>query len=331
MNPVRFGIVGCGGIARKAFLPAIRASSVARLVAVTDVDTERAAAVAREGDVTVEPNLDALVRRGDVDALYVATVNSAHVGCIETAVRNGIHVLCEKPLVETAAEARRLVALCAERQVAVLEGFAYQHHTQHACLRERVKRGDIGKPILLQAWFGFPPLPPDNYRYSASSGGGALLDAGSYTVHVARSFFGREPIRVSAVLDREGRDVDIHGTVLLDFGDAQTASLAFGFNNFYRSQYSVWGTRGLLTLPRAFAIPPTLAPTLRLERQDFFEEQVLQPCDPFASELAVFCSGLSDPETRARWRQDALGQAEAMDAVRMATDLGQAIGNHHEG
>jgi len=316
VEKLRFGIIGCGGIARKAFLPAIETCDCAQAVAVASLRMEDAEQCALQFGCEAVEDYEAVLSRDDIDAVYIATPNGLHAELAVAAAQAGRHVLCEKPLAVDVDQTRRIVEVCGENGVALLEGFAYQFHPQHAGLRAMVEDGHIGEPVLLQAWFGFPPLDAGNFRYCPELGGGALLDAGSYTVHVARRFFGREPLHVHACLDKGNKQVEIYGAALLDFGQGQTAQLSFGFNHSYRNSYGIWGTEGLITLTRAFSIPPTFAPTLVLERQSCREERTLAPFDQFAGEIESFCRGLRDSATRKMWYDDAIQQAAVLEAVR---------------
>lgn len=320
MDKIRFGVIGCGGVAQKGFLPAMCRSKSAELVAIASRTLSKAMEFARTFGGEAICGYNDLFRRENIDAVYIATPVGTHAELAVEAARHGKHVLCEKSLALDVQETNRILNSCKEHDVALLEGFMYQFHTQHAALRKLVKEGRVGDPILFQGWFGFPPLDSVNIRYSKQLGGGALLDAGSYTVHAARHFFGREPLNTSAVLDALDDDVEIHGTVLLNFGDGKTAVLAFGFDNFYRNSYSIWGRSGQVTLTRAFSIPPTLSPSLILERQNYREEYILPPCDHFLIEIEAFCAGINDKNTRQQWQKDALGQACTLDLIRRAAE-----------
>jgi len=315
MGKLRFGIIGCGDIACRAFVPALKRSDVAELVAVASRSAEKSKELAYRFDCKAVDGYEALCRRQDIDAVYIATPIGVHRKWSLEAAQAGKHVLCEKTLAIDYNETKEILETCANHDVALLEGFAYQFHPQHSLLRKMILEGRLGDAVLFQAWYGFPPIK-SAHRYDPALGGGSLLDAGTYTIHAARRFFGREPVRVEACFDFRDGPVEIHGSMLLDFGNGQNAHLAFGFDNMYRNAYSVWGTNGLVTLTRAFAIPPTFAPTVILERQSYREEHVLAPYNQFLGEIEAFSAGINDPEKRRFWRQDALGQAEVVKAVR---------------
>jgi dTDP-3,4-didehydro-2,6-dideoxy-alpha-D-glucose 3-reductase len=313
MKRIRFGIIGCGGIARKAFLPALLQSQKASLVAFASRTKAKAQDFANEfGGEAIEGYVR-LLNRDDIDALYIATPNAQLT--IE-AVKSGKHVLCEKPMACNVREAEEIFAHSAENDVAVLEGFVYQYHPQHQKLKELVKKGAIGEPRLFNAWFGFPPLAQSDIRYRPELCGGALLDAGVYTIHASRRFFGAEPGILSASLENAGQDVDIHGRALLTFPGERAASLAFSFDSYYRNMYTVWGSKGVISLQRAFSVPADFAPTLMLENSGGIKEIKVEPYNQFLGQLDYFCVNLSNAEACLRWKEDAINQARAVEALR---------------
>lgn len=315
MDKIRFGVIGCGYIARKAFIPALKKSKYAELVAVASRDKNKAEFFAAEFECDAKRNYESLLSRNDISAVYIATVPSTHEEIILSAAKHGKHILCEKPLTVSYNSAIRIVDYCKKKKIGIFEGFMYQFHSQHQKVRDIVNDGEIGKPILFQAQFGFPPLDKDNYRYRRGLGGGALLDAGSYTIHAARHFFQREPTEVYSVVDCNGREVDTHGSILLNFGNKQTAILSFGFNNYYRNSYSIWGTKGQVTVNRAFSVPDTHKPKIILEKQDYYKEIECESDDHFMKEIEYFCKGVSEEKAIDAWRKEALLQATVLNTV----------------
>ena len=314
---VRFGVLGCGSIARRAMLPVLVSTSCGKLVAVASRSRETAMKCATEFSCEFEVGYENLLARCDIDAVYIALPIGLHARWAIAAAKHGKNVLCEKTLASSLQETREMISACKLSGVALLEGFSYQFHPQHRVVDDLVAAGDIGEPILFQAWLGFPPIDSP-HRYDPALGGGALLDAGTYPVHAARRFFKTEPTILSAQLEKGDKAVEIYGSIHLKFGSGQSAIAGFGFNFMYRNSYTVWGTEGMVTLCRAFSIPPQLAPTLVLERQGERQERQLCAADQFRLEVEAFCEGLDDEEQRLKWSADALNQAIALESVRSA-------------
>jgi dTDP-3,4-didehydro-2,6-dideoxy-alpha-D-glucose 3-reductase len=316
MDKIRFGIIGCGYISRKAFIPALINSNSADLVAVASRSIEKAEAYAKEFNCVPFDNYIALLSRQDINAVYIATPPSTHEKIIIAAAAEGKHILCEKPLTVSYNSAKKIVSYCKNSNVGIFEGFMYQFHSQHQKVRDLVGDGQIGKPILFTASFGFPPIEDDNYRYTYELGGGACLDAGSYTIHAARHFFQREPIDIHSTIYKNGCEVDIHGAALLDFGDSQTAQLSFGFNNYYRNTYSIWGTKGQITVERAFSVPAALQPKIIVEKQDYYKEIICDSEDHFLNEINYFSKMINNQEAISKWYMEILSQTIVIDKIK---------------
>jgi dTDP-3,4-didehydro-2,6-dideoxy-alpha-D-glucose 3-reductase len=314
MRNIKFGIVGLGYVAVRSVIPAIIKCKNALLISVYDIDNEKSKSQAISFDCHPSNTMEELLSQ-NIDAVYISTPIGTHFDIAMKATEAGKHILCEKSLTISLNETRILVEKCKKLRLALMEGFMYQFHTQHQEVRNVIASGDIGKPILFQAWFGFPPLAKDNFRYSKKLGGGAILDAGAYVIHAARTFFKREPISIHSCISSFNQEVETNGTVLMDFGEGQTAVLAFGFNNFYKNSYSIWGTKGQLTLDRAFSIPAEYRSKLTIEKQDQIEIRTLAASDHFLEEIKHFVDNLDDYEIRKHRYKDALKQAEILEKI----------------
>jgi len=318
LKKLRFGVIGLGYVAVRSVIPAIINCKNSTLISVYDIDNEKTKNEAISFNCHSSKSLEDLLSQ-DIDAVYISTPIGTHFDIAMQAANAGKHLLCEKSLTISYNETKILVDECEKRGLALMEGFMYQFHTQHKEVRDVIEAGVIGKPLLFQAWFGFPPLAKDNFRYSKKLGGGAILDAGAYTVHVARTFFGREPISVHSSLNSDEYEVEINGSVLMDFGNGQTASLAFGFNNYYKNSYSIWGSKGQLSLDRAFSVPVNYKSKLTIEKQDNIEIRTLPSCDHFLEEVKYFSDNIDNLEIWNKWFNDILKQAIILEKIRENT------------
>lgn len=259
--------------------------------------------------------MEEAVENYDFDAVYIAAPTGVHKNLVLSAASYKKHILCEKSLGSNIKEVKEMVKVCKNNNVALFEGFMYQFHTQHKFVRSLIDKGEIGVPFHFQGTFGFPPINESDFRYNKDLGGGVVLDAGSYTVHAARHFFNAEPLSSNAVLEDEGKEVDIRGTALLNFGESRTASLIFGFNNMYQSKYQIWGTKGIVTLERAYALPPDFEPTCILEKQGYKEVFTLDTCDHFVEEIKYFCANFLVNEIKSEWYDEAINQSKVLHSL----------------
>ena len=292
MNKIKFGIIGCGYQTQKNMAPSMTNSNYAEIVGFYDIDIKKSQILADKYLVHQYLTLSELFKNESIDAIYIATPTSTHEELCILSADAGKHILCEKSLAMNVGQAENIVNKCKENNVFLMEGFMYQYHTQHQFVKEMILNNEIGEPITFNAWFGFPSFPKSDFRMNKAMGGGAILDAGAYVVHAARTFFGSEPIQTESFINYGENRLDIHGSVLMDFGEGRAAHLTFGMDNFYKNSYSVWGTKGELTLLRAFSIPEGLQPKCRLSKQSLVTEFTLPSCNHFEKELEVFYSSI---------------------------------------
>lgn len=311
---LKFAVIGCGNLAMKYAIPALINSGVSSVIVCIDPNRRgQREAIKEKFNLPLVTTLDEAVKNYDFDAVYIAAPTGAHKDLVLSAASYNKQILCEKSLGSSLDEVKEMVNFCKERNLALFEGFMYQFHTQHHFVKKLIKDGEIGNPFHFLGRFGFPPINENDFRYKKELGGGVVLDAGSYTVHAARHLFGKEPVGSKAVLENEDKEVDVRGTVLLDFGNSKTASLIFGFNNMYQSNYVIWGTKGKISLERAYALPQDFKPTCILEKQGFKEEYILDSCDHFKEEIKYFCKNYKNNEEKNSWYTEAVNQSKVLN------------------
>ena len=314
-SKMKFVVVGCGNIAQRCAIPAIINSGASELVCVVDVDESKRDLVLEKYKVPFETDLKHVLEIYDFEAVYISTPNAIHVQIIETIAPYRKQILCEKPLASSLEDAERIAELGKMYNISIFEGYMYQFHEQHKVKNKLIADGAIGDVQLFQAWFGFPPIAATDFRYKKSLGGGCVLDACTYLVHSARHFYGCEPQNVYAVLSKEeGCEVETHATILLDFGNGKVANLVSGFNNKYKSEQTIWGSKGLLRLERAYALPPDFQSTLTIETQNDKVEYSMPACNHFEKEIRYFAANYA--ELAAEWREEFLNQSRVLSTIK---------------
>ncbi len=290
---IRLGVLGCSDVAWRRTLPSLVRVPELKLTAIASRDADKAVKfAARFGG---EPVLGyaSLLERTDLDAVYVPLPSSMHPDWVEQALRTGLHVLVEKPLAATQAQAHGLVTLAQERELVLVENFAFLHHSLHASVRQLLADGVIGELRSFSSDFAFPPLPAGDIRYQRELGGGALLDAGVYPVRAAQLFLGAELEVIGSTLSFSPEyGVDIAGAALLSTPAGVSAQLRFGFAHAYRCAYALWGTGGQISVHRAFTAPDDFAPVIRISRQSGVEERTSAADTQFSNGLAAFARAI---------------------------------------
>ena len=212
---MRLGIVGCGQIVLDGHVPALLRAEHVEVVATSDVVRSRAELVARAFAGNGRPRAPRaygdhrdMLERERLDLVLVGSPPSLHRRHVADAAAAGVHVLCEKPLATTLADAEAAVLACEESEVRLLMAHNYASFEEYRRLPELIRSGAIGVPhtAIFQGlgsnpWDGAPEYRP-GWRYDASlSGGGRLMDAGVHALYLAEMVFGAAPVRVSAWMD----------------------------------------------------------------------------------------------------------------------------------
>src|SRR5688572_23668603 len=156
---VRWGVIASGGIARRRTIPeGIVPARNAELVAVYGRNTGTNTAVARQFGTRAVENLDELLAL-DLDAVYIASPNHAHLEQTRRAAAAGKHVFCEKPLGMNVVEARRMVQVCRKAGVNLGTAFMMRYHSQHQSALRLIQDGRLGKPVYARAQLScwYPP------------------------------------------------------------------------------------------------------------------------------------------------------------------------------
>jgi predicted dehydrogenase len=229
-----------------------------------------------------------VIDRNDIDLIYIPLPNSMHKEWVIKSLNSGKHVICEKSLGCSYSEVEEMVAAARRNEKLLFENFQFRFHSQHQIVKKMLEDGEIGETRSFRSSFGFPPFQDsDNIRYRSELGGGALLDAGAYTVKAAHFIMG-EDLEVKAATLNVSRDlgVDIYGGIYMQNANGQFAELSYGFDNYYQCNYEIWGSKGKLSVTRAFTAPPGFAPTVIVEKQGYKEEKILPADDHFANMLS---------------------------------------------
>jgi len=189
---MHIAIIGCGLIGKRRAQIAHQ-SPGDEVVIVADVDESRAKAIATEIGCPATMDWQEVVSRDDLDAVVVATPNKYLMPVTVSALRNGKHVLCEKPPGRNFTETEQMVAAAKEAGKVLKVGFNHRHHPALWNAHELCERGEIGPLMFIRAVYGHGGRPGYDKEWRADaelSGGGELLDQGVHLVDLCRWFLG---------------------------------------------------------------------------------------------------------------------------------------------
>jgi len=191
----------------------------------------------------------------DIDAIYNPLPNHLHVPWTAKAAEAGKHVLCEKPISLTVAEAKSLLAIRERTRVKIGEAFMIRSYTQWLRVGELLRSGRIGQLRSVVGFFSYFNNDPANIRSRVEWGGGGLLDIGCYCIQAARYGFGQEPRRVVGLIERDPQlKVDRLTSAILDFDGGQ-AIFTCSTQLVPHQRVQFFGTTGRIEMAIPFNAP----------------------------------------------------------------------------
>jgi predicted dehydrogenase len=256
-NKLRWGVLSTASIALRKVIPAMQRGQFTSVVAIASRDLARAQQVATAQQIpTAYGSYEELLADPNIDAVYIPLPNHLHVPWTIKAAEAGKHVLCEKPLSLTVAEAETLLDVRARTGVKIGEAFMVNCHPQWLRLRELLAEGRIGSLRSIVGVYSYFNAVPTNIRNQVACGGGGLMDIGCYLVHAARYAFQQEPARVVAAIDRDPQmHTDRLTSAILDFPAGQ-AIFTCGTQLVPCQRLHFLGTKGRIELEIPFNALP---------------------------------------------------------------------------
>ncbi|NNF47205.1 MAG: Gfo/Idh/MocA family oxidoreductase [Desulfofustis sp.] len=333
-DKLRWGVLGNALIARKCVMPAIGASKngVVHGLA-TSLPGAAEALVEEHGIVRLTENYDDLLDDPAIDAIYVPLPNHLHELWVIRALNAGKHVLCEKPLACSAAEAVTMAEAASRNGRLLMEAQMYRFHPRTQRIEEMVAEGAIGVPRLVRAAFCFSMSEDllaagSNYRLNSVRGGGALFDVGCYGVGVARLFLKQRVSRVQALaLERNGSGVDLHLVGNLDFDGSALASIEASFCSGLQQTYSVIGSGGVVEVPQDGFIPWDNDALIfhRVGDSDSAEPIVIEGTDQYRLMVEHFGDRVADGAAPLVSLEDSIQNLAVLDALAESARCGTSI------
>jgi D-xylose 1-dehydrogenase (NADP+, D-xylono-1,5-lactone-forming) len=310
---VRWGVLSTARI-NAQFLAGVGESTECEVLAVASRDAERAAQYAAgNGIERAYGSYEELLADPDVEAVYISLPNSLHLEWTERALREGKHVLCEKPLSRRAADVEAAFDVADSCDRLLTEAFMWRYNPQTARLVELVEGGAIGPLRMVRAAFSFALGADDaaNVRLSAELEGGALMDVGSYCVNAARLLAG-EPDAVSGHQIAGGDGVDVAFVGAMRFGSGVLAHFDAGMALAARDELEVVGEEASLFLDDPWHCQE---PVIELRRDGAVQRIEVEAVSSYRLEAEDFSAAIRGRSQPLLGRADAVGQARTIEAL----------------
>jgi len=322
-NKVRWGIVSTANIGVQKVIPGMLKSPHSEVVALASRDLARAhTALSHLGlrsHARAYGSYEELLADPMVDAIYNPLPNHLHVPVTLAAAKAGKHVLCEKPIALTAAEAEALREI--PRDIHFYEAFMVRFHPQWHRVREIVRSGELGKVRAIRAVFCYHNVDPANVRNMADIGGGALMDIGCYPIVGARFLFEAEPRRVVSLIDRDPTfKTDRLTSVIADFGDGRQLSFVCSTQAVPHQSIEVIGTKGRAEIKIPFNAPPDTPTAIEIDAGaalggTLVRREIIRPVDQYTEQVEAFALAVLENKPLDWGVEDAILQMKVIDAV----------------
>ncbi|MCH7520120.1 MAG: Gfo/Idh/MocA family oxidoreductase [Candidatus Marinimicrobia bacterium] len=317
MKKVRWGVLSTAKIGVKKVIPAMQLSEYCDMAAIASRSLEQAQAAADQLAIPkAYGSYEELLADPEIDAVYIPLPNHLHVPWSLKALEAGKHVLCEKPLGMTAAEAQDLLdAARKQPQLKVMEAFMYRHHPQWQRARQLVVEGQIGALQTIQTFYSYNLVDPGNIRNMADIGGGGLMDIGCYAISLARFIFGSEPQRVWGTMQNDPEfKTDRLTSGVLEFGQGiATFTCATQLTPYQR--VNIFGTEGRIEIEMAFNAPPDQPCRIWHQRGSEIEEIVFDVCNQYTLQGDLFSLAVLNDTEVPTPLEDAVANMKVIDDI----------------
>jgi len=286
---LRWGVLSTANIGLKKVIPAMQLGEFSTVAAIASRNLSSAQQAAAKRNIPkAYGSYEELLADPEIDAIYNPLPNQLHVPWTIKAAEAGKHVLCEKPLSLTVAEAKTLLAVRAATGVKIGEAFMIRTYPQWLRLRQLLSEGRIGQLRSIAGLFSYFNDDSANIRNQTDCGGGALFDIGCYCIHASRYAFGRLPNRVSGLIERDpAMQTDRLTSAMLDFGDGHSIfTCSTQLVPYQRMHF--FGTTGRIEIEIPFNAPPDRPTRIFIDNgQDVFGSGITTETFPASDQYTV--------------------------------------------
>jgi len=326
---ISWGMLGVARIGVEKVIPAMQKGAFSRVDAIASRDPAKAQQAARElGAAKAYGSYEALLADPAIEAIYNPLPNELHVPWTLRALEAGKHVLCEKPIALTAAEAEALIAARQKSGKLVAEAFMVRQHPQWRRARELANSGAIGRARAIQTFFSYYLMDPANIR-NIPPGGGGLYDIGCYAILTARFIFGAEPTRVIGVADFDpAMGTDRLASAILEFPGGRHLTFTCATQLSGHQRVTIVGGAGRVEIAIPFNAPPDRPTRILVDSgADLFgggsRVEEFPACDQYTLQGDAFSRAVLGEASLEFPIEDAVANMRVIDAVFRSARTGQ--------
>jgi predicted dehydrogenase len=328
-DKVKWGVLGAASIATRKVIPGMQRGEWSEIVAIASRDLKKAKDVAKKlGIAKAYGSYEELLADAEIEAVYNPLPNHLHVPWSIKAAEARKHVLCEKPLSLTVAEARTLLEARDRAGVKIGEAFMVKTHPQWLRIGDLIRKGVVGELRAIVGMFSYFNRDPENVRNNVEWGGGALMDIGCYPITTSRFIFGEEPVRVLGMIERDPDfKTDRLASAILEFPSGQAVfTCSTQLVPYQRMQFL--GTTGRIEIEIPFNAPPDRPTRLFIDDgRDVFgggiRIETIPVCDQYTVQGDAFSRAIREGREVPVPLEDAIANMAVIEAVFRAGESGK--------
>jgi predicted dehydrogenase len=330
-NPkkIRYAVVAGGQISQQAFMPGIARTNNSELAALVTGDPVKANELADQYDIKAwsYEQYGALLTSGEIDAVYVATPNALHTPFVVAALEANIHVLLEKPMASSVAEAEQILAAQQKTGAKLMIAYRLHHEPGNVELFTRAQQGDFGELRAFTSTFT-QNVAEANSRGHNGYWGGPVPDLGTYPLNAVRNLFGEEPITVHAVGTKTPeRGFNFHDTVAvtLRFASERTAQFTVSYATAAAESFTLVGTKATVYASPCFLFGPKIGISYIEKTEEGSQTHEFKPVEQFGNETQYFSDCILHDRHPEADGEEGLLDMRVLAAVEQSLETGETV------
>ena len=334
---VGYAIVGLGHLSLEELLPALNSCKRSKLAALVSGSPEKLKKVALQYGVKPEScysyeTFDRLKDNPEVDVIYIVLPNGLHKEYVIRGAKTGKHILCEKPMANTAAECREMIAACNGAGVKLMVAYRIHYQPHNRKLREMIQKNEFGETKFVDASNCQSSANPEHWRHKKSlAGGGALPDIGLYCLNTTRFVLGQEPTEVFGYMySTPGnllfKEVEEVMSWQMKFPNGIIANCSTHYNTHDSRYYRVLGEKGWVHLNNAYAYKgQEMIKGYAKEKITYRDTMVIPETNQFAVEMDHFSDCVIYDKKPFSTGEDGLQDHIIMEAIYESARTGRPV------
>lgn len=327
MTKIRWGVLSTSHFSTNIVIPAMQSGVYCSVEAIASRQIATARQVADNLKIPKAYGAyEELLADPAIEAVYIPLPNHLHIPWSIKALQAGKHVLCEKPIALTAAQANELLMAAKKYPgLKVMEAFMYRHHPQWKKAQELVEMGKIGELRTVNSFFSYYNANPEDIRNQAEAGGGGLMDIGCYSISLSRFIYNQEPQRAIGAMEFDPQlTIDRLASVILEFAHG-TATFTCSTQLTPYQRVQILGSQGRIEIEVPFNPIPNQPTYLQHERNGASERITIPPCNQYTIQADLFSQAIIENLLVPTPLEDAVANMRTLDAIRASVQLGEWV------